>query len=852
MQKQLHSSPKVRISIFLALLFFVATWQINSNEDGYTGRTSTTSGGCGGCHGSNASSDVTVTIISGSGSFTVAPGSTTSFSVTVSTTNTNLTNAGVNLAVKTDETSSPGTNAGTLSPGTGLRLRGTPEEITQDAPQTLSGGSATWTFEWTAPMTPGTYYMRVLGFCGDGDGNDNSDDRWNWASVQEINVRQQTSVDLTSPDGGEEYCAGDNVTIRWTANGFNSVRIELSDDGGVTWPTLLIDNFDASIGVWTWTIPDLQAEGTQYRVRVLDALNYNIADTSENDFTIYEKTGITQQPEDLAICAGQTAVFRVTARGRELRYQWEKDGNAIPNATLPSYYINNATEDDEGYYSCKVNGLCDSVISVRAFLNIKDSPKVTGSPEGDTVCTGSSITLRVEAEGLALNYAWSRNGQHIPGSNGPELSLTNITKADSGSYVCIVSGACQPRDTSDTAFVVVYAYPQIIKMPQSKTAIVGDDVTFTVEAVGDGLSYQWRKDGVDIEDSTRNSLTLKSVTIADSGAYTCFIKNRCGELTTRDAILTVVEAEKPVIELILSNVDFGNVGVGKTKDTLLANVIHNNSRVPLVINSIKIIGPDAADFNVFGISFPLTIPAEEYRNMNIEFVPASLGAKTATITFNTNAENIVSLSLIGYGIKVEETLIANDWDFGDVLIGTNKTSKNFIKNIGTQPVTIEKPIVMSYDSLNFRLLDEEDYPKTINPDDSAETNFMFIPTVAKTYEVQVLVKNSTSYDLWFRLKGRGTATAINDYPGNTMLIITPNPAGDYIEIQDVIPAEAGFDRTVKLISRVNVYDVLGNVVLTHPPAPSREGERIRLDVSGLAAGVYFVRVGGRRYKFVKM
>ena len=51
---------------------------------------------------------------------------------------------------------------------------------------------------------------------------------------------------------------------------------------------------------------------------------------------------------------------------------------------------------------------------------------------------------------------------------------------------------------------------------------------------------------------------------------------------------------------------------------------------------------------------------------------------------------------------------------------------------------------------------------------------------------------------------------------------------------------------------VKIYDVLGNMVVDTPPGPLLiEGERIRLDVSGLAKGVYFVRVGGRMYKFVK-
>jgi hypothetical protein len=50
---------------------------------------------------------------------------------------------------------------------------------------------------------------------------------------------------------------------------------------------------------------------------------------------------------------------------------------------------------------------------------------------------------------------------------------------------------------------------------------------------------------------------------------------------------------------------------------------------------------------------------------------------------------------------------------------------------------------------------------------------------------------------------------------------------------------------------VKIYDVLGVCVGTHALAPSREGESVRLDVSGLAAGVYFVIVDNKMYKFVK-
>ncbi len=106
------------------------------------------------------------------------------------------------------------------------------------------------------------------------------------------------------------------------------------------------------------------------------------------------------------------------------------------------------------------------------------------------------------------------------------------------------------------------------------------------------------------------------------------------------------------------------------------------------------------------------------------------------------------------------------------------------------------------------------------------------------------------------------------------LTLFPNPATDYIEIKSVIPAAAGFDRTAKLISRVNVYDVLGNMVLSLPchscgsrfrqnseahlgeqgeiPHQVRNDNSIKIDVSSLSPGVYFVRVDNKMYKFVKL
>jgi len=76
------------------------------------------------------------------------------------------------------------------------------------------------------------------------------------------------------------------------------------------------------------------------------------------------------------------------------------------------------------------------------------------------------------------------------------------------------------------------------------------------------------------------------------------------------------------------------------------------------------------------------------------------------------------------------------------------------------------------------------------------------------------------------------------------LSITTNPAGDYIEI-------CAGDRPLK-DAVFNINNVLGQCVLTLTPTLSLKGEEVKIDVSGLPAGIYFVRVGGQMLKFVKM
>jgi hypothetical protein len=78
--------------------------------------------------------------------------------------------------------------------------------------------------------------------------------------------------------------------------------------------------------------------------------------------------------------------------------------------------------------------------------------------------------------------------------------------------------------------------------------------------------------------------------------------------------------------------------------------------------------------------------------------------------------------------------------------------------------------------------------------------------------------------------------------------LIPNPASDYIEISvgSVILNE---------VMDLRIFDLLGIEITTpalRTTPPYQEGEKVRIDVSSLSPGVYFVQLGNEVRKFVKM
>ena len=84
-----------------------------------------------------------------------------------------------------------------------------------------------------------------------------------------------------------------------------------------------------------------------------------------------------------------------------------------------------------------------------------------------------------------------------------------------------------------------FAIPTITSQPvATQTACTGTNVTFSVTATGSGLTYQWRKNGVNIAGATAASYTIVSVTATHAGNYNCVVSDGT-PVTSNTSVLTV-------------------------------------------------------------------------------------------------------------------------------------------------------------------------------------------------------------------------------------------------------------------------------------------------------------------------
>jgi len=252
---------------------------------------------------------------------------------------------------------------------------------------------------------------------------------------------------------------------------------------------------------------------------------------------------ITQQPQSVTICSGQTATFTVAATGQALTYQWRKNGTPILGATGTSYTIVNAQPTDAGVYDALVR---NQVATTGALLTVNTAPGIITQPVSlPALCPGSQVSFTVGAAGGFLTYQWRKAGVPIVGATSTTYTIPSAQITDIANYDVVVSGVCGSPVTSTTATFSLLGVPGITSQPVNQTVCRTQTATFTVGTSGAGLTYQWRRNGTPLEGATNPTISITAQPYS-AGSYDVVVSGTCGApATSNPATLTV--ALDPII-----------------------------------------------------------------------------------------------------------------------------------------------------------------------------------------------------------------------------------------------------------------------------------------------------------------
>ncbi len=286
-----------------------------------------------------------------------------------------------------------------------------------------------------------------------------------------------------------------------------------------------------------------------------------------------EPVEILTQPEDVFGCPGDTVSLTVEASGTGLNYRWRKDGvqladdGRITGTSTATMTIAGLLEEDDGLYDVVVGNGCSEEVSFDAEVS---PARVTGNPTSILRCSGASATFSCAVDALDPQYQWERDGiplvddDRISGSQTNLLTILDTSDVDEGSYACRIFTCTELLTTS--AILTVTNSPDIITQPITTSVCAGYPASFTIEAAGDQLTYQWSRGFIELTDGgkyagTRTpTLSINPTSGNDSAEYRCSVFNHCGGIFT-DTVRLYIAGFPPMIAADPEDVTVGVGGV---------------------------------------------------------------------------------------------------------------------------------------------------------------------------------------------------------------------------------------------------------------------------------------------------
>ena len=298
-----------------------------------------------------------------------------------------------------------------------------------------------------------------------------------------VTVNPLPSVNA-GPD--QSVCAGTAVTL--SGSGANTYTWNNGVSNGVAFtPTT----------TQTYTVTGTNANGCQNTDQITVTVNVLPAPTVVANGTA-------------PYCPGTNVVLSTTAIAG-YTYQWYFGQNIINGAVSASYTVTTA-----GTYSVKVTAPGGCFATSNSIMVSYLNPTITA--QGPTnICQGGSVVLQT-ASGTGFQYTWMKNGMSMLNAS----NNATFTATSPGTYTVKIvtpSGCVMYSNPITVSFLVNPTAS--INASGSLNICAGSSVTLSAANNANAVTYQWRKNGINI-----SGATAQTYVVTQSGTYTVVIANQ--------------------------------------------------------------------------------------------------------------------------------------------------------------------------------------------------------------------------------------------------------------------------------------------------------------------------------------
>jgi hypothetical protein len=330
------------------------------------------------------------------------------------------------------------------------------------APNTANDGSESWTVAGNATSTARIRISSV------------SNSAVRDSSAANFSILQP-AITVTSPNGGESWQIGSTQTITWTSSNLTgTVKIDLSTDGGVSYPTVIAAG-TANDGSEPWTVAGPVT--AQARVRVSSVVLPTVLDASNANLSIVQPSITLTSPnggENWVIGSTQSMTWTSANLTGNVKLELSTDGGA----TYPTVIASSTAND--GIESWVVSGQAGSTARTRVtsvslpsvqdasdanFTLLQPTVTVTSPNGGESWIAGSAQTVQWSSSNLSgnVNIDLSTDG----GTSFPIVVASNTPNDGSEAWTVSAVGTTTARvrvssvstgsvsDASNTNFTII-------------------------------------------------------------------------------------------------------------------------------------------------------------------------------------------------------------------------------------------------------------------------------------------------------------------------------------------------------------------------------------------------------------